>query len=56
MIDALVSLFIASIAAVAVLGYASAVLRQEANVRARATFCIETRNETAFAGFELDAD
>lgn len=54
MLDAVISLFIAAIAAVAVLGFASAVLRQEGRVRARAVALIESRNETAFAGFVID--
>lgn len=55
--DALVALFIAGVAAVAVLGFASSTLRYAASVKERSFAIIEARNTasiSAFGGIEDD--
>ncbi len=49
--DAIVSLFIAGIAAVAVLGFAGATLRYSSSARERAFSLIESRNAAAAVVF-----
>lgn len=54
--DALVSLFIAGVAAVAVLGFAASTLRYAASAKERAIAIVNTRNDAAIATFGATDD
>lgn len=54
--DALVSLFIAGVAAVAVLGFASSTLRYAASAKERSLAIVEARNTASLSAFEGVSD